>query len=68
MSQASQTAYRGLGDRKVVPWPLIGIVPARSPSLPLAAFIGRRAGLPPNVVPLRRKRVHPQTPPPPEAA
>ncbi len=68
MSQAPQTAYRGLGDRKVVPWPLVGIVPARSPSVPLAAFIGRRAGLPPNVVPLRRKRIQQQPPPPPAAA
>ena len=68
MSQAAQTAYRGLGGRKVVPWPLIGIIPARSPSVPLAAFIGRRAGLPANVVPLRRRRGRPQPPLPRTAA
>ncbi len=72
MPQAPLTAYRGLGDRKIVPWPLVGIIPARSPAVPLAAFIGRRDGLPPNVVPLRPRRPtrhsSPLPPVPPAAA
>jgi len=54
------------GGGKILPWPHRVIMPThRNPSMPLAAFIGRRAGLPHNVVPfttLRRRSAHPDPP------
>ena len=67
MPQARQPAYRGHRERKIVPWPLVGIIPARSPSMPLAAFIGRREGLPLNMIPFRPRRRRPSRPIPPTA-
>jgi hypothetical protein len=51
---------------KILPWPRPVIMPThRNPTMPLAAFIGRREGLPHNVVPfttLRQRSAHPNPP------
>ncbi|HJN93862.1 MAG TPA: hypothetical protein QGF05_14215 [Dehalococcoidia bacterium] len=55
--------------RKILPWPGPVRLPThRNPAVPLAAFIGRREGLPRNVIPFTTLRRRSAPPEPPAAA